>query len=61
MLINGFYYRAIAKHAHGIVVEILTVCLSVKRADCDKTKAPSEKSSIMTNRKLPTSFPMNLR
>ena len=27
----------------------------------DKTKAPSERSSIMTNRKLPTSFPMSLR
>ena len=28
---------------------------------CDKTKASSEKSSIMTNRKSPTSFPMSLR
>ena len=28
----------------------LSVCLSVKRVNCDKTKAPSEKSSIMTNR-----------
>ena len=27
----------------------------------DKTKAPSEKSSIMTNRKSPTSFPRSLR
>ena len=36
-------------------------CLSVKRVYCDKTKAPSEKSSIMTNRKSPTSFPMSLR
>ena len=33
----------------------LSVCLSVKRVDCDKTKAPSEKSSIMTNWKSPTS------
>ena len=39
----------------------IDVCLSVKRVDCDKTKAPSEKSSIMTNRKSPTSFPMSLR
>ena len=37
------------------------ICLSVKRVDCDKTKAPSEKSSVMTNRKSPTSFPMSLR
>ena len=34
---------------------------SVKRVNCDKTKAPSEKNSIMINRKLPTSFPMSLR
>ena len=47
----------------------LTVCLSVrpsvrpsvKCVNCDKTKAPSEKSSIMTNRKSPTSSPMSLR
>ena len=39
----------------------LSVCLSVKRVNCDKTKALSEKSSIMTNRKSPTSFPMSLR
>ena len=38
----------------------LSVCPSVKRVNCDKTKAPSEKSSIMTNRKSPTSFPMSL-
>ena len=38
-----------------------SVCLSVKCVYCDKTKAPSEKSSIMTNRKSPTSFPMSLR
>ena len=38
-----------------------SVRLYVKRVHCDKTKAPSEKSSIMTNRKSPTSFPMNLR
>jgi len=36
-------------------------CLSVKRVDCDKVKAPSERSSIMTNRKSPMSFPMSLR
>ena len=38
-----------------------SVRLSVKRMDCDKTNAPSEKSSIKTNRKSPTSFPMSLR
>ena len=37
------------------------VRLSVERVYCDKTKAHSEKSSIMTNRKSPTSFPMSLR
>jgi len=30
-----------------------SVRLSVKRVYCDKTKASSEKSSIMTNRKSP--------
>ena len=34
-----------------------SVCHSV---NCDKTKAPSEKSSIMTNRKSPTRLPMSL-
>jgi len=34
---------------------------SVKRVNCDKTKAPIEKSSIMTKRKSPTSFPISLR
>ena len=38
----------------------MSVCPSVKRVYCDKMKAPSEKSSIMTNRKSPTSFPMSL-
>ena len=37
-----------------------SVRLSVTRVNCDKTKAPSEKSSIMTNRKSHTSFPMSL-
>ena len=41
--------------------ERLSVRLSVKRVNCDKTKAPSENSSIMSNRKSPTSFPMSLR
>ena len=35
-----------------------SVCHGV---NCDKTKAPSEKSSIMTNRKSPTTLPMSLR
>ena len=47
---------------HAIVIDVCpSVCLSVKRVDCDKTKAPSKKSSIMTNRKSPVSFPMSLR
>ena len=37
------------------------VCLYVKRVNCYKTKARSKESSIMTNRKSPTSFPMSLR
>ena len=41
--------------------ERLSVRLSVKRVNCDKTKARSEKSSIMTNRKSPMSIPMSLR
>ena len=56
------FYRATAKHTHGIALEILSVCRPfVIRVYCDKTKAPSEKSSIMTNSKSPTSFPMSLR
>ena len=54
-VVPGFY-RATAKPTHGIAVEILSVCLSlcpsVKRVNCDKTKAPSERSSIMTNNQL---------
>ena len=51
---------------HAIVIDIClsvcpSVCLSVKCVDCDKTKAPSEKRSIMTNRKSCMSFPMSLR
>ena len=43
-----------------------SVCLSIRLSvrhsvNCDKTKAPSEKSSIMTNRKSPTTLPMSLR
>ena len=60
------FYRATAKHTHGFPIDVcpsvrLSVRPSVKRVYCDKTKAPSEKSSIMTNRKSPTSFPMSLR
>ena len=39
----------------------LSVCPSVKCVDCLKTKAPSEKSSITTNRKSPTTLLMSLR
>ena len=35
--------------------------VSLSCVNCDKTKAPSQKSSIMTNRKSPTSFAMSLR
>jgi len=38
-----------------------SVRLAVTRVNCDKMKAPSEKSSIMTNRKSLTSFPISLR
>ena len=43
-----------------------SVCPSVRPSvchgvNCDETKAPSEKSSIMTNRKSPTTLPMSLR
>ena len=63
------FYRATAKHTHGIAVEILSVrpsvclsvCPSVKRVYFDKTKAPSEKKSSMTNRKSSTSSPMSPR
>ena len=62
-----FYYRACSIVCNAVVP--MSVCLSVrlyvppsvKRVNCDKTKAPSEKSSIMTNRKSPTSSPMSLR
>ena len=39
----------------------LSVYLSVKCVNCDKTKASSEKSSFVTVKKLTTSFPMSLR
>ena len=40
----------------------VSVCPSVFHSvNCDKTKAPSEKSSIMTNRKSPTTLSMSLR
>ena len=46
------FYRAAAMQAR-YCDEHLSVCLSVrlsvKRVHCDKTKAPSEKSSIVTN------------
>ena len=57
------FYRAALYAGQSFLWESvrLSVCLSVKRVNCDKTKAPSEKSSITTNRKSPTSFPMSLR
>ena len=53
-----------AKHIHMVLLSTSvcpSVCLSLKRVYCDKTKAPSEKSSIMTNRKSLTNFRMSLR
>jgi len=59
------HFTALHCMQRGLSDEHLSVCLSVrlsvKRVNCDKTKAPSEKSSIMTNRKSPTCFPMSLR
>ena len=41
-LLSSNFYRATAKHMHGIAVDILSVCpsvcLSVKRVYCDETK-----------------------
>jgi len=58
----GFYRANAFMYAmHSIAVAFLSVCLSVKCVHCDKTKAPREKSSTVTNRKLTTSFPMSWR
>ena len=58
------FYLATAKHTHGIPVEILSVrpsvCLS-NACTVTKRKHLAKKSSIMTNRKSPTSFPISLR
>jgi len=48
-LLISHFYRAAAMQARSSC-EHLSICLSVKRMHCDKTKALSEKSSIMTNR-----------
>jgi len=57
-------YRATAKHTHGLAIDIcLSVCLSVRLSNACiviKRKHLAKKSSIMTNRKSPTSFPMSL-
>ena len=54
------FYRAAAMQL-WYCDEQLSVPLSVKCVNCDKTNAASEKSSIMTNRKSPMSFPVSLR
>ena len=64
-----YFYRAAVSNAVLPIAMVsvrlsvrLSVCLSVRHSEnCDKTKAPSEKSSIMTNRKSPTTLPMSLR
>jgi len=55
------FYRAaamLAKSFYEYLSVRLSVCMSVRlsNVNCDKTKAPSEKSSIMTNRKSTTSL-----
>ena len=53
---------ALQLYMRGLAMSIcLSVRPSVKRVHCDKTKAPSEKSSILTNRKSTMSFLMSLR
>ena len=60
-----FVFTALHCMQRGLSDEHLSIRLSVrpsvKCVNCDKTKTPSEKSSIMTNRKSPTRFPMSLR
>ena len=63
--------RIIERHVRGIYPLLdydalamrsqsrLSVRLSVKRVNCDETKAPSEKNSVMTNRKATMRFPLN--
>ena len=52
---HSFYHAAVCR-------AVLPIAMVSVRHDvnCDKTKAPSEKSSIMTNRKSTTRFPMSL-
>ena len=57
----SFYGAALYATRYWWSETCLSVCLSVKRVNCDKTKAPSDKSSIMSNRKSTTSFPVRLR
>ena len=58
------FYRAAAMQVRSSYEHLSvrpSVRLAVKRVNCDKTKASSEKSSIMTNRKSTMSLPMSLR
>jgi len=62
---NSFYHAALDATRSWLVIIKPSIDLSVhpsaKRVHCDKTKAPSEKSPIMTNRKSPVSFSKSLR
>ena len=72
ILLMIFTVRLCEAYAHGIAVEFLSVRLSVRPSVClsvrlsnacivTKRKHLAKKSSVMTNRKSPTSFPMCLR
>jgi len=57
---STFYCAALyAPRYWWMVIVKPSVRLSVRRMNCDETKAPSEKSSIITNRKS-VCFPMRL-
>ena len=56
------FYRATAKHTHGLAIDNCRPSVRLSNA-CIVTKRKhlAKKSSVMTNRKSSTSFPMNLR
>ena len=43
---KGLVFTALHCMQHGFSDERLSVCLSVKHVNCDKTKAPSEKVQL---------------
>ena len=58
-IFSALQYAAGPSDRGGVRLSVRpSVCHGV---NCDKKKAPSEKSSIMTNRKSPTTLPMSLR